>query len=377
MTYLTRIFTTCTIMAAFLVSTYAQAAPIKLIYDGDIGPDPCDFSTIQMLHEYHKKGMIELLGVIGETPDPYLATTFSIYNQLYGHNIPIGAYDRESTEVPFEAEIVQKYNENIRKLNFADQNKTIFEKYGDEKTARSKDVYGTVTLYRRLLSEAEDDSVVIYTAGQLYNFPPLIASSGDEYSELSGRVLLQRKVKEFVVMGGYFPDSLKNQFYIDNTNGAEWNFWGFGSKNTTKHTFDILVKMNKPITYIGAETGFPIKIGLEMAERLGRAHPTTEAYTQYNLTSKLTVGKEEEGPVLYRRNPAFDELALFYAVEGGVGKYFERFTGKIVIDEHGANNWIAGDGHQSYLQLKGVKRERAAVIEKLQEIMTDRITGKF
>ena len=41
-----------------------------------------------MLHEYHRHGMIELVGVVGETPDSYLASTFSIYNQLYKNDIP-------------------------------------------------------------------------------------------------------------------------------------------------------------------------------------------------------------------------------------------------------------------------------------------------
>jgi hypothetical protein len=360
-----------------LASVTADESSIKLIYDGDIGPDPCDFSTISMLHEYHKRGMIELLGVIGETPDPYLASTFSIYNQIYGHDIPIAAYDPEKTEVQFTPEIVTSYYDHSKPICFADQNKTIFETYGNEETLRSKDVFGTVTLYRKLLSEAEDNSVTIYTAGQLYNFPPLIASQADDYSILSGRELLQHKVKEFVVMGGYFPDSLKNTWYIKNTNGAEWNFWGFHSVNTTKNTFDELTQLGKPITYIGAETGYVVRIGLAMAKRLGRHHPTTEAFTQYKLTSKITKGREDEGPILRSTNPAYDELALFYAVEGGVGKYFERFTGSITLDENGANGWVPGEGNESYLQLKGNSKEKAVIIRELRAIITDRVTGNF
>ena len=53
-------------------SPAVSAEPVKLIYDGDIGPDPCDFSTLSMLHQYHNKGMIDLIGVIGSTPDRYV-----------------------------------------------------------------------------------------------------------------------------------------------------------------------------------------------------------------------------------------------------------------------------------------------------------------
>ena len=40
-----------------------STAKIRLIYDGDIGPDPCDFSTLSMLHQFHSKGMIELVAM--------------------------------------------------------------------------------------------------------------------------------------------------------------------------------------------------------------------------------------------------------------------------------------------------------------------------
>ena len=127
-------------IAPFVVSEVAGEAPILLIYDGDIGPDPCDFSTISMLHEYHAHGDIQLLGVIGETPDPYLATTFSIYNQTYRHEIPIAAYDPATTEVEFGQDVIKKYYKAIEELNFADQNKIIYEKYANSATLRSRDV---------------------------------------------------------------------------------------------------------------------------------------------------------------------------------------------------------------------------------------------
>ena len=41
---------------------------INLLYEGDIGPDPCDFSTISVLHEYHRRGMINLVGVARRMP---------------------------------------------------------------------------------------------------------------------------------------------------------------------------------------------------------------------------------------------------------------------------------------------------------------------
>tara|TARA_B110000902_G_scaffold128610_1_gene149900 strand:- start:76 stop:1269 length:1194 start_codon:yes stop_codon:yes gene_type:complete len=350
----------------------SASEPIKLIYDGDIGPDPCDFSTISMLHEYHNKGFIELIGVIGETPDPYLASTFSIYNQIYGNDIPIAAYNPESSDVDFGNNVIEKYYESIEKTCYIDQNKSIYRKYGNEKTFRSNDVMGTVTLYRKLLSEAEDNSIVIYAAGQLYNFPPLLMSGADRFSSLSGKELLKTKLKKIVLMAGYFPDSKVNSWYNENTSGAEWNWWAFGSKNTTKTTINALVEMGKPIIYIGAEVGWEVRVGMEMAERLGREHPTTESFYQYKHTAKLNIGKEEDSLVLTSENPAYDEIGLFVAVEGGIGEFFNAIPGRVEVDENGANSWILDDGGgESYITLL------PNINQKLSEVITDRITGRF
>ncbi len=70
-------------------------------------------------------------------------------------------------------------------------------------------------------------------------------------------------------------------------------------------------------------------------------------------------------------NPAFDEIALFYAVEGGVGEYFDRVRGRVHINESGANTWLPGDGNESYLTIK------IGFEPQLREVITDRITGTF
>ena len=169
---------------------------IKLIYDGDIGADPCDFSTLSMLHEYHKRGMIELVGVMGATPDPYLASTFSIYNQLYGNDIPIGSFNNAPGGVDFSDDVKKVYYDGIQGVCYADQNKTVFRKFGNSETKTADDVPNPVELYRKLLSAATDNSITVYAAGPLFNFPPLFASGADQYSALSGEELLRAKARD-------------------------------------------------------------------------------------------------------------------------------------------------------------------------------------
>jgi inosine-uridine nucleoside N-ribohydrolase len=338
--------------------------PIKLIYDGDIGPDPCDFATISMLHEYHQRGRIELIGVIGATPDPYLASTFSIYNQLHGADVPIAAYQGAPGKVVYSKKVKTRYRLAIKGVCYKDQNKTVYERYGNKETRTAADVFDTIDLYRRLLSPAEDESITVYAAGQLFNFPALLSSLGDEYSPLTGAELLEKKVKEFVFMGGYFPRSADNSWYAA-TNNAEWNWWALGEKNVTRNSLQALVGMGKPITYIGAEIGPRVLTGKELINRLGKEHPTSEAYLQYRPIAK------SKGRGLVKDNPAYDETALFVCVEGGMGKYFGEVRGGVRVNRKGANTWAPGEGNERYITLW------SGVEEELAQVITDRVTGNF
>lgn len=362
----------------FGTALYAQesqpAAPAKitLIYDGDIGPDPCDFTTLSMLHEYHRHGKIELVGVVGETPDPYLASTFSIYNQLYQNDVLIGAYNPKAKGIELSGAVIRirTYQKAVSDFCYADQNKTIFKKFSNSATLTADKVLVPVEAYRKLLSEADDDSITIYAAGQLFNFPSLLKSPGDKYSKLSGEQLVRRKVKELVFMGGNFPDSKKSNQH--KPTGAEWNWWALGNRNTTKVTMDTLTKMGKSLTFIGYEQGIKVRVGQKLTEKLGRKHPTTESYYLYRHTAPNPADSDKKARQLVRDNPAFDDLGLFYAVEGGVGKYFRRVRGQVRVDEVGANTWIPDqNGNHAYITIiPGREKE-------LCKILSARITGNY
>ena len=357
------------------LSTTAAAAPssspkIKLIYDGDIGPDPCDFTTLSMLHEYHRRGLIELLGVAGEAPDPHLASTFSIYNQFYKHDIPIGVSTNKTGGVKFSDAVAKNYQKVVSDCCHADPNKAIFEKFATADTQTTDEVLNAVELYRKLLAAADDNSITIYAAGPLFNFPLLLASPGDKYSPHTGERLLRDKVQQFVFMGGNFPDSVKSKHH--GPEGAEYNWHAWGHPNTTKSALDALAKLGKPITYIGYEQGIRIAVGREVAEKLGRKHPTTESYYQYRSTAKIPPDAADKTPQLTSDNPAFDDLGLFVAVEGGVGKYFRAVRGRVQVNEKGANTWLPDEeGLEAYITIIPGKEE------KLSKIIAERITGSY
>jgi hypothetical protein len=337
---------------------------IKLLYDGDLGPDPCDYTTLSMLYEYHRRGMIELIGMIGVTPDPYQAATFSLYNQIYGSQIPFAVYRRGSDDVSYSRPVRLMYRVALLATTYANPNRVLSEKYAIARPPGAEDVPGPVEVYRRLLSEAEDDSITIFAAGPLLNFPSLLDSAADRFSQLDGRTLLRKKAKEFFFMGGSFPTS-SDSLLLSRTSGAEYNWWALRQAGVTQQTIEALVELGKPVTYVGFEVGERLPVGREIVRRLGRDHPTSDAYYQYRATYDAESGE------ISGDNPAFDDVALYHLVEGGIGSYFGTVSGSVRIDERGANRWVENEGRERYLTLlPGAESE-------LIEILTDRITGDF
>ena len=66
-------------------------------------------------------------------------------------------------------------------------------------------VMEAVEAYRKVLSEAEDRSVVISAIGFATNLANLLQSEGDSYSPLNGWDLVATKVKTVVWQGGWYP----------------------------------------------------------------------------------------------------------------------------------------------------------------------------
>jgi hypothetical protein len=125
-----------------------------------------------------------------------------------------------------------------------------------------------------------------------------------------------------------------------------------------------LAALGKPLTYIGWEQGVKVPIGKELTQKLGRNHPTSESYF-------LMRHVDPKATQLPNDNPAFDDLGLFYTVEGGVGKYFQRVRGRVQVDEKGGNTWLPdANGSEAYITIIPGKEQA------LRQILSDRITGK-
>jgi inosine-uridine nucleoside N-ribohydrolase len=155
----------------------------RVILDTDINTDCGDAGALAVLHALASEGKAEILGmgVCVSNPDtPYVVQAI---NEYYGRaDIPIGQYQNGPEIEPTGHAFVAPVRAMAKK--------------------QSASFPSTTTLYRKLLSEQEDSSVSFAAIGFMNALHQLLLSEPDEYSKLGGLELVQKKVKQLVVMGG-------------------------------------------------------------------------------------------------------------------------------------------------------------------------------
>ncbi|MBR1543442.1 MAG: hypothetical protein IJ626_00935 [Muribaculaceae bacterium] len=174
--------------------------PIQMILDSDFGSSTDDLFALMMLNHYIDDGLVDLKGVIVDREGEKNAGVVDIFNTYYGHpDIPVGL-ERNGVKNP---RCFIPYN-GICDLKDA-KGSPLFKRSLD--TSKLPDGY---KLYRQLLSKADDKSIVIVAIGFATTLSQLIESGADEYSNLSGVDLLDKKVKSIYIQSGRFEagDSL-------------------------------------------------------------------------------------------------------------------------------------------------------------------------
>ncbi|MBR1804457.1 MAG: nucleoside hydrolase [Muribaculaceae bacterium] len=178
----------------------AKQKPITMILDSDFGSSTDDLFALMMLHHYIDDGLVDLKGVVVDREGEKNAQLVDVFNTYYGHpDIPIGL-ERNGVKnprcfIPYSG-IVDLKDATGAPLYKQSQAGTTFT-----------DGY---KLYRKLLSQAEDHSVVVVAIGFVTTLAELFQSGADEYSHLNGVDLFGKKVKSVYIQSGRFEsgDSL-------------------------------------------------------------------------------------------------------------------------------------------------------------------------
>ena len=240
--------------------------PVKVIFDTDISGDWDDIGALAVLHAYVNANKAEILAMgvsaLGHTAK-WGPSCVDAINTFYNRpDIPIGicAAGFNYAESPYNREISEEFPNEIDKL------------------------YNAAKLYRKVLSQQPDNSVVLLSIGYMDNISELLNTNADEYSELSGIELVKKKVKIWVCMGGAFPGG-----------GPECNV------NTTPiNTKFAIDNWPRPILFSGREIGSVVFSGSRLIE-LPETNPIRRAY-------ELAGG-------LGHRHHSFDQTAVMAAIE--------------------------------------------------------------
>ena len=175
------------------------AAPLRVIFDTDMGNDVDDPLALDMLYKAVDRGEIILLGILSSKDTEFSPRYIDMMNTWYGYpGIPVGRV-RDG--------VVLKRDDYAR---------AVCELGLFPRSRRDRDYGDPVTLYRRLLAESPDSSVVVVSVGFSTNLGRLLESRGDRYSPLDGIELVKRKVKFCSVMGGSFGDKPRAEYNIVN-----------------------------------------------------------------------------------------------------------------------------------------------------------------
>ena len=218
-------------------------AQTKIIFDTDIAGDHDDVGAAAVLHSLANSGETEILAMaVAETGESakWGALCLDAINTFYGRpDIPIG--------VPSHG---FAYNEIIYSRQIANEFPYELDK-----------VWDATELYRKVLSEQPDTSVVIVTVGYMTNIAQLLQSEPDAYSSLNGVELVKLKVKKWVCMAGHFPDG-----------GTECN--STSDAPTSKYAID---HWPRPILFCGYEIGAKINSGMRLSY-LPKPNPVQRAF---------------------------------------------------------------------------------------------------
>lgn len=299
----------------------------KLIFDTDFGGDADDLGALVMLNNFMKKGECELLAVMCWNTEPHAVSAIDAVNKYYGNpEVLVGARKDDAGTIDWQHSKVIADN---------------FPFKTDKKSAPE-----STKLYRKLLAQSKDQELTIITVGPMLNIKRLLESTADEYSELNGKDLISKKVKEFVIMGGQFPSGEK-----------EWNFDG-DMRGVTKY---VIENIETPITFLGYEIGLNIKTG-EVFNEINSNSPLYKGFYHFSKFCPW-LNSQFEGKIY--DNSTYDQTAVLYAVRGGLGQYWERIeNGKCLPDDKGGNTWIHSENSKhSYLKLLKTEKEMEPIIE--------------
>ena len=303
---------------------YFSQKPVSIILDTDIGPDYDDVGAMALLHSLADKGEAKILATISCNVFETTVPTVSLLNDYFKRpDVPIGVTKSDKPNMDCK----QKWAE------------AIVAKY-PHRLKGNADAEDAVQLYRKILSSQPDKSVTIVTIGFFTNLANLLSSNPDQFSNLNGKDLVSKKVKQLVSMAA-----------------------GAGKDGKSFREYNVLVdapasqKVFKewptPFLLSGFEIGYKILTGKRLIANSNlKNSPVKDAFQIALSADKNTEGRH-----------SWDQTAVLVAVRGA-SPYFDVRKINFEIKDDGTSVVIPGECY-SYLVEKMPAAEVGKVIEDL------------
>ena len=300
------------LLFSLLFCGLAQAAPVKLIFDTDMGNDVDDLMALCMIHNLQKRGACELLAVTVTKDHPQAAAFVDAVNTLYGYpDTPIGVVRNGA------AKEAGKFN-------------LLADKYPHDLKSGA-DAPEAGGLIKDILAKQPDGSVVIAQVGFFTNLARLM-------DDAEAKALIAKKVKVLSIMAGAF------QTVNFDTRHLEYNV-----KLDVPAAQKLAKEWPTPMVWSGFEIGvaaaFP-HVVIEQDLNYMPQHPLKEAYYLYN-------------PPPHDR-PTWDPTAVLYAIRPERGYFSLSPAGRIGVDAVGNTPFTVDPaGKHRYLVVSDLQRARA------------------
>ena len=298
----------------------------NIIFDTDIAPDYDDVGAMALLHAFADKGEIKILATISCNAFNTTVPSISVLNNYFGRpEIPIGITHRKQPDKdcpPKWAEtIIAKYPHNIKSNDEAME---------------------AVKLYRKILARQKDQSVTIVTVGFFTNLADLLDSKSDEFSNLTGKELIRKKVKLLIAMAASLPEG--------KLRGSEYNV-----NVDPIASQKVFSEWNTPAILSPFEVGEFIYTGIPLINDTSILNsPVKDAYQIALSFEKNTTGR-----------CSWDQTAVLIAARG-YEPYFNSTKLNFKIEDDGSNVVIPGDRF-TYLSFKQTPLAIQNTIEDLMK----------
>lgn len=318
------------------VSPVCAAEPVRIIFDTDIGNDVDDVLALGLIHTLQSRGHCELLGVTCTINDPLAVPFVDAVNTFYGRpEIPIGS-GREAVKTDPTKFLPLAEAKDDGKLRYPSD-------LTDAKAPEAKQ------LLRKLLAAEADGSVVLVQVGFFSNLAGLLDTPGDSISPLSGRELIQQKVKFLSIMAGAFQNIAGDSRY------REYNVI-----KDVPAAQNLVKEWPTPIVFSGFEIGIAAPYSAQSIDRdygYVAHHPLAESYQLYVPTP--------------HERPTWDLTSVLYAVQSDRGYFGTSPVGRATVEADGFVYFTPDPkGQHRYLTMDA--QQAARVREAFSQLCSER-----